>query len=268
MSEHKHVQETPVAELTDPTIDQREHEYYDRMAALWWDDQGPMWPLHRLNAFRVDFIRERVCEHFQIGSKIKRPLSGMDVLDIGCGGGILSESMARLGASVTGIDVVAKNIRVAGMHAESQGLSIDYRHCTVADLAGDLERWDLVLNMEVVEHVNRYQYFLAQSCGLVAENGLMLLATINRTIQSYLMAIVGAEYIMRWLPRGTHQWSKFRTPEELTSVVESESLRVIGSTGVRVNPFTRSFSYSGNLGVNYMMVVNRPRSAEIIHLSS
>jgi len=246
--------------LQDSTVDPRETAYYQRMAAFWWDADGPFWPLHGLNALRCDWIRERVAAHFELNREREctTPLDGLRVLDIGCGGGILSESMARLGARVTGIDVVEKNIRIASLHAESQELDVDYRLVTASDLATGDARFDVVLNMEVVEHVADLAEFMAACTKLVARGGVMFVATINRTAKSWLFAKIGAEYILRLLPRGTHRWREFRRPAEVEALLRDGGLDVTQRTGVKLNPFARQFSLVRDMQVNYMLMAARP----------
>jgi 2-polyprenyl-6-hydroxyphenyl methylase/3-demethylubiquinone-9 3-methyltransferase len=241
----------------DSTIDPREVDFYRSLAAFWWDRTGPFWPLHRLNELRVGWIRENLCNHFGRPAADSRPLSGLRVLDIGCGGGILSESMAKLGADVTGIDVVEKNIRIASLHARGQGLAIDYRACTAQSMASRGETFDVVLNMEVVEHVADLPAFMASCNRLVRPGGVMFIATINRTALAWLFAIFGAEYILRWMPRGTHRWREFRKPETLRGMLAEGGLQVAQRAGVSINPFSRKFSLSRRMGVNYMLMATR-----------
>ena len=248
--------------LEDATVDPRETEYYQRMADFWWDRDGPFWPLHGLNALRVDWIRERLCELSGRDPRGEAPLAGLRVLDIGCGGGILSESMARLGARVTGIDVVGKNIGIASLHAAGAGLDIDYRLITASDLARAGERFDVVLNMEVVEHVADLPAFMSACCTLVAPGGVQFVATINRTPRSWLLAILGAEYVLRLLPRGTHRWRAFRRPAEVEALLQAGGLRTRVRSGVRLNPFARRFGLTASLAVNYMLMAQRPDLAD------
>jgi 2-polyprenyl-6-hydroxyphenyl methylase/3-demethylubiquinone-9 3-methyltransferase len=244
------------AHLSAPDIDPNEVEYFENLAHRWWDDQGPFWPLHRLNAFRVDYIRRQLCAAFGRDASAKRPLAGLSMLDIGCGGGILSESMARLGAQVTGTEITDKNVRVAQIHAEWSALNIQYRLITADDLAASGETFDAVLNMEVVEHVEQLPEFLA-SCGrLVRPGGVMVVATINRTPLAWLIAIIGAERILGWLPKGTHHYRKLVKPAEVTSGL-GDDFSLLHRTGVRVNPFNRVFSFTRSMAVNYMMVLQR-----------
>ncbi len=243
--------------IHDTTIDSREVEFYTRMAETWWDREGPFWPLHKLNELRIAYIRDRLCAHFNLSKKAEHPFEGLRVLDVGCGGGILSESMARLGASVTGIDVVDKNIRIASLHAAQEGLDIDYRMATAAELAGAGDAFDVVLNMEVVEHVADVDAFMRDCARLTAESGAMFVATINRTPKAWLFAIVGAEYILRWLPRGTHRWSMFQRPGEIEAHLDAGGLEVRDAVGVAANPFARSLRVTRSLGVNYMMFCMR-----------
>ncbi len=241
----------------DATVDAREVEFYTRLADTWWDRQGPFWPLHELNTLRTGWIRDKLCRAFSLDASGAQPLRGMKILDVGCGGGILAESMARLGAAVTGIDVVEKNIRVADLHARQEELSIDYRLCTAADLADSGARFDVVLNMEVVEHVADLPAFMRDCCRLTADSGAMFVATINRNPLSWLFAIVGAEYVLRWLPRGTHRFSWFRTPAEITALLADGGLSVDDAIGVAANPFNRSLRLTPRTSVNYMCFATR-----------
>ena len=241
----------------DKTIDPREVEYYTRMAETWWDREGPFWPLHTLNELRLTYIRDHLCEHFGRDSSTERPLHGLQVLDVGCGGGILAESMAKLGADVTGIDVVEKNINIAKLHAQGQSLPIDYRLTTAAELAASGARYDVVLNMEVVEHVADLAAFMHDCNRLTDEDGVMFVATINRTPLAWLFAIVGAEYVLGWLPRGTHRWRLFRKPREIRALLADGGIVVNDFTGVAVNPFTRTMRLTWLTQVNYMMFCTR-----------
>ena len=242
--------------LTGTSIDPLEVAYYERLAHRWWDTEGPFWPLHRLNAFRVGYLRNRVASVLGCDPATESPFAGIRVLDIGCGGGILSESIARLGGSVVGIDVTEKNLTVARLHAQWSGLAIDYRLADVEQLAATGEVYDLVLNMEVVEHVERRPEFLAQCGRLVRPGGVLVVATINRTPAAALIALFGAEVLLRWLPRGTHRYRKLVRPEEITAELGA-GFRCLDRTGVRVNPFNRTFSLTRWLGVNYMLVMQR-----------
>ena len=243
--------------IADTTIDPREVEFYSQLAETWWDRDGPFWPLHKLNALRLAYIRDHLCQYFGRDADSTRPLGGLTVLDVGCGGGILSESMALLGASVTGIDIVEKNIHVARLHAQEEGLPIDYRLMTAAELADSGARFDVVLNMEVVEHVADLAAFMRDCNRLTAEDGATFVATINRTPLAWLFAIVGAEYILRWLPRGTHRWRLFRKPRELEALLAEDGLAVRDIAGVAANPFMRSLRRTRLTSVNYMMFCTR-----------
>lgn len=245
----------------DSTVDAREVEFYTRMADAWWDRQGAFWPLHTLNELRVAYIRDHLCRHFRRDADAALPLSGLRVLDVGCGGGILSESMAAMGADVTGIDIVDRNIGVSRLHARQQGLDIDYRKCTVAELTQNTAPFDVVLNMEVVEHVANLDAFMRDCASMTADGGVMFVATINRTPLSWLFAIVGAEYILRWLPRGTHRWTMFRKPREITALLGDGGLRVTDSAGVAINPLSRRFRLKSSLMVNYMLAAERHESS-------
>ncbi len=235
--------------------DPAELEKFRRMAAEWWDPAGKFKPLHQFNPVRLEYIRDRACEHFGRDRHAMRSLEGLSLLDVGCGGGLLCEPMARLGATVTGIDAVARNIEIASVHAAESGLNIDYRAITAEDLLADGEQFDMVLNMEVVEHVADPAAFLAVCARLVAPGGLTFAATLNRTPKAFALAIVGAEYVMRWLPRGTHDWRKFVKPSELVSGLEAGGIEMIELTGVVFNPLTGSWSRNrSDIDVNYMGV--------------
>lgn len=245
---------------SDSTVDPREVEYYTRMADTWWDTQGPFWPLHTLNTLRVEYIRRKLCERFDRHVDAAQPLEGLRILDVGCGGGILSESMAALGATVTGIDVVERNIAVARLHAQAQPFAIDY-HCSSASaLVADGLEFDVVLNMEVVEHVADLPAFMRDCARLTAEAGVMFVATINRTWLAWFIAIIGAEYVLRLLPRGTHRWRLFRKPQELSGLLAREAMSVDAITGVKVNPFARRMTFSSMTAVNYMLMASRERA--------
>ena len=195
------------------TIDPLEKEKFSKMAEEWWDPTGKFKALHKFNPKRIEFIRDKLVEHFSIESDLENPFSNLDILDIGCGGGLLSEPMSRLGANVTGIDIVDKNINVAKTHSEEQNLEIDYKITTAEELALGKKKFDVILNMEVIEHVADLNLFIESCEKLLKKNGLLFFATLNRNILSFGLAIVGAEYILGWLPKGTHNWKKFITPE-------------------------------------------------------
>ncbi|MDX1499272.1 MAG: bifunctional 2-polyprenyl-6-hydroxyphenol methylase/3-demethylubiquinol 3-O-methyltransferase UbiG [Woeseiaceae bacterium] len=241
----------------DLTIDPREVEFYSGLAETWWDRDGPFWPLHKLNELRVAYILGTLCRRFRRSPAGPAPLAGLRVLDVGCGGGILAESMAELGADVTGIDVVERNIRVAALHARQSGLPIDYRVTTVGELARTTPPFDVVLNMEVVEHVADPAAFMADCCRMTGADGVMFVATINRTLRSWLFAIIGAEYVLRWLPRGTHRWRMFRRPGELTAMLEANGLTVRETRGVAANPLTKRLHMTRSTAVNFMLFATR-----------
>ncbi|MBK1647073.1 bifunctional 2-polyprenyl-6-hydroxyphenol methylase/3-demethylubiquinol 3-O-methyltransferase UbiG [Rhabdochromatium marinum] len=242
--------------LQAPSIDPREVAYFENLAHRWWDEQGPFWPLHRLNQFRADYVRRHVSAALGRTPESEQPFTGLKILDIGCGGGILSEAVARLGARVQGIDIAEKNIHVSRLHAEWSELEIDYRLTSVEALAADRVQFDVVLNMEVVEHVEQLPEFLTQCARLVRPGGVMVVATINRTLAAWLIAIIGAEWVLRWLPKGTHHFRKLVKPKEIIRALGPQ-FRVLNRTGMRVNPFNRGFHFTPYMGVNYMMVLER-----------
>ena len=240
------------------SVDEAEVERFSRHAADWWNPRGPMAALHKFNPVRLAYIRDQAAARFDRDPKKLDCLKGLRMLDIGCGGGILSEPLARLGAEMVGADPSEDNIAAARAHAEGAGVAIDYRATTAEELAAANERFDIVLAMEVVEHVADVDVFVETCAAMVKPGGLMVAATLNRTLKSFALAIVGAEYVLRWLPRGTHQWDKFVTPEELETAIERTGLHVIAERGVIYNPFADRWQLSSDMDVNYMLVAQRP----------
>ena len=235
------------------TIDPSEIAKFEAMAAEWWDVEGKFKPLHMLNPTRLEYITREIAAEFGRDRDAKAPFEGLRILDIGCGGGLLCEPMARLGADVVGVDAAAGNIPVAEIHAKQSGLTIDYRHDTAENLAKVGEQFDVILNMEVIEHVADPQAYSNACAELLKPNGLMICSTINRNPKSYLVAIIGAEYVMRWLPKGTHEWDKFITPDELCAFIENAGLKPVDRKGFVFNPLTWSWSISASdLSVNYV----------------
>jgi 2-polyprenyl-6-hydroxyphenyl methylase/3-demethylubiquinone-9 3-methyltransferase len=239
------------------SIDAREVEQFARLGAQWWDPKGPMAALHKLNHVRIGYIRDQAAARFARDTKKLNCLEGLRILDIGCGAGILSEPLARLGGEVTGIDPASENIEIAVAHAQDSGVDVDYRATTAEELAANKEQFDIVLAMEVVEHVIDVPAFVATCASMVKPGGLMVGATLNRTMKSFALAIVGAEYILRWVPRGTHQWDKFVTPDELEQALEAGGLDVIGERGVIYNLFADRWQLSSDMDVNYMVAAMR-----------
>jgi 2-polyprenyl-6-hydroxyphenyl methylase / 3-demethylubiquinone-9 3-methyltransferase len=239
------------------TVDQAEVERFSKLAADWWNPRGTMAPLHKFNPVRLAYIRDQAAAHFGREPKRLDCLKGLRILDIGCGGGILSEPLARIGAIVVGADPSAANIAVAKRHADQVGVIIDYRCTTAEALAEAGERFDIVLAMEVVEHVADVKLFVRRCAEMVKPGGLMITATLNRTLKSFALAIVGAEYILRWLPRGTHRWDKFVTPDELEMALEDAGLRRRGETGVIYNLLADKWQLSSDLDVNYLMTAEK-----------
>ena len=233
------------------TIDPAEVAKFEAMAAEWWDPNGKFKPLHLMNPCRLDYITGQIAAEFDRDLKQPKPFKGLRILDIGCGGGLLSEPMARLGATVVGADAAARNIPVARVHAEASGLTIDYRHTTAEAMAGEV--FDVVLNMEVVEHVADPLTYLTACRNLLKPQGVMICSTLNRNAKSFLMAIIGAEWVMRWLPKGTHDWAKFITPDELYKLIENAGLAPVDRKGMVFNPVSWSWSLSDrDLSCNYV----------------
>ena len=240
-----------------PTVDEAEVARFAALATQWWDPRGNMAPLHKFNPLRLAYIRDTACRHFRRDPKGLDCLDGLRFLDIGCGGGLLSEPLARLGGEVVGADPAEANIAAARLHAADSGLEVDYRATTAEVLAQAGERFDVVLAMEVVEHVADVNLFVKLTAEMVKPGGLMIAATLNRTLKSFALAIVGAEYVLRWLPRGTHQWDKFVTPNELEIALERGGLRVIDETGVVYNPLADRWRLASDMDVNYMLTAER-----------
>ena len=241
------------------TVDPAEVTKFEAMAAEWWDPNGKFKPLHMLNPCRLDYITRQIAAEFNRDLSQDNPFEGLRILDIGCGGGLLSEPMARLGATVVGADAAERNIPVARVHAEQSGLTIDYRHTTAEAIAEAGEQFDAVLNMEVVEHVADPQEFLTVCQTLVKPGGIMICSTLNRNAKSFAAAIIGAEYVMRWLPKGTHEWNKFITPDELFAMLEKGGLSPVDRKGFVFNPITWNWSISDrDLSVNYVTTSQKP----------
>ena len=240
------------------SIDPAEVERFSRIAAEWWDPRGKFAPLHKFNPVRLAFIRDQALYRFRRDSTARRPFEGLRLLDIGCGGGLLSEPMTRLGFQVTGVDASERNIGTASAHAAEQGLDIDYRASTAEALieAGE-PAFDVILNMEVIEHVADPGEYLRSCAQLLKPGGLMIVATLNRTLKAFALAKLGAEYVLRWLPIGTHDWNKFLTPDELRGFLSGQPVTVDGPFGVVFNPLAGKWTESSDVGVNYMMTVVR-----------
>ena len=235
------------------TIDPHEVDKFEAMAAEWWDTDCKFKPLHMLNPTRLDYIVDQIAAEFARDITTDKPFKGLKILDIGCGGGLLSEPMARLGADVVGADAAERNIPVAQIHAQQSGLEIDYRHTSAEKITESGDTFDVILNMEVIEHVADPLGFLTACRQLLKPNGLMICSTINRNPKSYLMAIIGAEHIMRWLPKGTHDWSKFITPDELFDLIKNSGLNPVDRKGFVFNPLKWDWSISNSdLSVNYV----------------
>lgn len=244
---------------TATSVDPAEIAKFEAMAAEWWDPNGKFRPLHMLQPCRLDYVTRQIAAEFDRDLTGPRPFSGLTLIDIGCGGGLLSEPMARLGAEVTGIDAAARNIPVAAAHARQSGIAIDYRHTTAEAVAADGARFDVVLALEVIEHVADPAGFLSTCRALLNPGGLIVLSTLNRNAKSFVMGILGAEYVMRWLPKGTHEWRRFITPDELTVLLSGAGLDPVDRKGFVFNPFAWSFAISDrDLSVNYAVAARAP----------
>ncbi len=246
-------------QAAETSVDPKEVAKFEAMAAEWWDPNGKFKPLHMLNPCRLDYVTSQIAAEFGRDLQDNLPFKGLRILDIGCGGGLISEPMARLGATVIGADAAAGNIPVAQIHAKQQGLDIDYRHTFAEDLILDDEVFDVVLNLEVIEHVAVPQDFLLACEQLLKPGGLMICSTINRNPKSYAVAILGAEVIMRWLPKGTHEWHKFITPDELVKMISAAGLEPLDKKGFVFNPISWTWSISSHdLSVNYVTASVKP----------
>ena len=234
------------------TINKDEIQKFSKLADEWWDVNGKFKPLHMFNPIRIEYILEEISQHFNLNKKKKSFLSNLKILDIGCGGGLISEPMARLGGNVTGIDAVEKNIKVASIHGKENNLKINYINKSPEQLH-EKEQYDIILNLEVVEHVDNLDLYLQSCYNLLKKNGLMFTATINKTFSSYIKAIIGAEYVLRWLPIGTHDWNKFIRPEELQKILFEKNFTTINVKGLEFNPIFRKWKKSDNLSVNYIV---------------
>ncbi len=234
------------------TINKEEIQKFSNLADEWWDEKGKFKPLHMFNPIRLEYIVEKIKQHFALEGKKQNLLENLKILDIGCGGGLISEPMARLGAIVKGIDASEKNINVAKIHAERSNLKIDYKKNSPEELNTN-EKFDIILNLEVVEHVDNLEIYLKSCSNLLKKDGLIFTATLNRTFTSYLKAIIGAEYILRWLPIGTHDWNKFLKPEELEKKMLNNNLKTLDIKGLEFNPIISKWKKSDNLSVNYII---------------
>lgn len=248
-----------MSERTTSTIDPEEIARFAKLAETWWDPNGPMRPLHKFNPLRLRYIRDAGCRHFGRDDRSATPFSGLKVLDVGCGAGMLSEPLARLGAAVTGLDPAEKNVSVARAHAEAGGVEVSYPGGAVEDVVARGDRYDIVLAMEVVEHVVDVDAFVKSCCAAVEPGGLLFMATLNRTLRAYALAIVGAEYVLGWLPRGTHQWEKFVKPDELTGAIEAGGLTTGDLSGVSYNLLRDEWALSRDTSVNYLLVAEKPK---------
>lgn len=240
------------------TVNAAEVQQFDSLAAQWWDESGPLKPLHRLNPVRLGYLKSQICAHFKRDSEGFSPFKGLSLLDVGCGGGLVTEPLCRLGANVTGIDAAAKNIKVAKTHAQQHGLSISYEATSVEKLAATGKKFDVVTALEIVEHVDDPALFIASCARLVKKNGLIIFSTLNRTPKSYLLGIIAAEYILRWVPAGTHNWKKFLKPSEIARPLGEHGFEVTDITGLIFAPLAREFRLSeSDVEVNYFLVARR-----------
>lgn len=244
--------------LTSATLDPEEVQRFSRLASEWWDPNGKFRPLHQIGPPRLSFVRDQAVAHFDRDAKILKPLAGLTAVDIGCGGGLVAEPLTRMGATMTAIDPSERNIAIAKSHAEAQGLAINYRAVRVEDLVAEGLTFDIVTCLEVVEHVPDPQKFIAECATLVRPGGLAVFSTLNRTFKAWALAIVGAEYVLSWLPRGTHQWDRFLTPEELAHHAESAGLASPRFEGITYNPLRDVWSRNPDTDVNYLMATIKP----------
>ncbi|MCV6574829.1 MAG: bifunctional 2-polyprenyl-6-hydroxyphenol methylase/3-demethylubiquinol 3-O-methyltransferase UbiG [Cohaesibacter sp.] len=240
------------------TVDDAEIAHFSAMAAEWWSPTGKFRPLHKQNPTRLAFIRENIVSHFGLDAKAQSPFTNLNMLDIGCGGGLICEPLTRMGANMTGADASEVNIGIASTHASESGLDIDYRATTAESLAEAGEQFDVVLAMEVVEHVSDVPLFIKACTSMVKPGGLMFMSTLNRTLKSWAGAIVGAEYVLRWLPVGTHQWDKFITPDELEAAFQGTNLTMTKKEGMIYNPLFDRWSRGPDMSINYMVMCERP----------
>ena len=244
--------------MTATTINDDEVAKFTAMAEEWWNPDGKFKPIHKFNPVRLAYIREHLLAHFGRDGSEMRPFAGLSILDVGCGGGLLCEPLARLGATVTGIDAAERNIAIARLHAEQSGVAVTYEATTSEALAARGEQYDMVLNMEVVEHVDNVPLYMKSCADLVKPGGLTLTATLNRTLRAKVFAVFAAEQVLRWLPKGTHDWNKFLTPEEIRTLLTRNGLRVTAESGVVYHPLADEWRRSSDMGINYMVMAEKP----------
>lgn len=237
------------------SVNKKEIEKFSKMAEEWWDPNGKFKPLHKFNPIRIRYIKDNIINHFNLNDKSK-PLNKINILDIGCGGGLLSEPMSRLGANVVGIDASEKNIKIAKMHAKKNNLKIEYKNTSPENLKTN-KKFDVILNMEIVEHVEDVNFFIKSCSKLLKKNGIMFVATLNKTLKSYIFGIIGAEYIMRWLPIGTHEWEKFVNPDDLIAIAKKNNLTVQKLDGMKYNLIKDQWTLSNDKSVNYISIFNK-----------
>ena len=237
------------------SVNKKEIEKFSKMAEEWWDPNGKFKPLHKFNPIRIRYIKDNIINHFNLNDKSK-PLNKINILDIGCGGGLLSEPMSRLGANVIGIDASEKNIKIAKMHAKKNNLKIEYKNTSPENLKTN-KKFDVILNMEIVEHVEDVNFFIKSCSKLLKKNGIMFVATLNKTLKSYVFGIIGAEYIMRWLPIGTHDWEKFVNPDDLIAIAKKNNLTVQKLDGMKYNLIKDQWTLSNDKSVNYISIFNK-----------
>ena len=237
------------------SVNKKEIEKFSKMAEEWWDPNGKFKPLHKFNPIRIRYIKDNIINHFNLNDKSK-PLNKINILDIGCGGGLLSEPMSRLGANVVGIDASEKNIKIAKMHAKKNNLKIEYKNTSPENLKTN-KKFDVILNMEIVEHVEDINFFIKSCSKLLKKNGIMFVATLNKTLKSYVFGIIGAEYIMRWLPIGTHEWEKFLNPDDLIAISKKNNLTMQKLDGMKYNLIKDQWTLSNDKSVNYISIFNK-----------
>lgn len=251
--------DTAKKSLKKTTIDKKEVQQFNQISGQWWDESGALKPLHQINPARLQYIKEQLCQYFALDAGAAAPLKKLRIADIGCGGGLITEPLSKLGAKITGIDAGEENIKAASHHAKKQKLEIDYRVTTAEDLAETKEKFDAVIALEIIEHIANLDLFISSCCKLLKPNGMLIFSTLNRTPKSFMLGIVAAEYILRWLPAGTHDWEKFVKPSEIAKPLQQNGLKITDISGITYHPLKQEWSLSDDdVGVNYLLTAVQP----------